>query len=290
MQEARARSLSLSHTHNSQLTTHKPNTVARVLEKRQSKRPQTLDHWTMAFRDFAARYAISTSVELDAQRRPALDADDGEAIAATFPAVDLVAGDDEPPAAANGTADAADADAPPLPAALRLGTGTLYVTTRRVVWVADDAPDGAPAGSASPPQAVALTYRQVVMHAVATDAASFSRPCVYLQLDAGDEGMMEEEEDEAPGPAPELRMVPADASQGESFPDRSGLFVFGRACARFCLSLARPVHAGAALSHNNTNPSSKQYTQQSSRSSRSSATTRRSTRTRTPRSSRATSS
>jgi hypothetical protein len=169
------------------------------------------------FLQFAARYAISTAVDLDAERRPVLNASDGEAIASTFLAVDLVAGEEPAPAAANGAAagddDNAAAAAAPPPAALRLGAGTLYVTTRRVVWVPDAQQQQADAVS------VALAYRQIVMHAVATDAASFSRPCVWLQLDDGGDagGEGEEEDDDAAAalPAPELRMVPADASQGE---------------------------------------------------------------------------
>jgi hypothetical protein len=175
-----------------------------------------------SFRDFADKFAVRTSVELDAERRPVLDTDEGEAIASTFAPVELVAGDEEQQNAAgvNGAA------APPSAASgARLGAGALYVTTRRVVWV----PDAASAANGSP--CVSLTYRQIVMHAVATDAAQFARPCLYLQLDEGEggggdegegggegegEGGEDEEGGAAAGPAPELRLVPADPAQGEA--------------------------------------------------------------------------
>lgn len=64
------------------------------------------------------------------------------------------------------------------------------------------------------------------MHAVATDEESSHRPCLYIQLDAGDEegglgggaggGSSGEEEEEGEELLPELRLIPADASQREA--------------------------------------------------------------------------
>eukprot|EP00316_Scyphosphaera_apsteinii_P001225 CAMPEP_0119308302 /NCGR_PEP_ID=MMETSP1333-20130426/9926_1 /TAXON_ID=418940 /ORGANISM="Scyphosphaera apsteinii, Strain RCC1455" /LENGTH=308 /DNA_ID=CAMNT_0007312035 /DNA_START=104 /DNA_END=1031 /DNA_ORIENTATION=+ len=54
------------------------------------------------------------------------------------------------------------------------GTGTLLVTTRRVVWVPEDA-----RGLAG----FSLFYPAIAMHAVCRDTSDFSHPCVYLQLD-----------------------------------------------------------------------------------------------------------
>lgn len=173
---------------------------------------------TSSFRDFADKFSLVTSVELTGERVPVLN--EGEAIASTYAAIDLVAGDDDNAAPAVNGAASAPSPSPPSSSS-RVGSGSLYVTTRRVVWV----PDAASAASGAP--CVSLSYRQIVMHAVATDAASFARPCLYLQLDEGDEegngggaagggaGAGEDEDEEGPSPpAPELRLVPADPAQG----------------------------------------------------------------------------
>eukprot|EP00878_Enallax_costatus_P022536 GHUV01023910.1.p2 GENE.GHUV01023910.1~~GHUV01023910.1.p2 ORF type:complete len:182 (+),score=61.96 GHUV01023910.1:677-1222(+) len=75
---------------------------------------------------------------------------------------------------------------------------------RRVIWVA-----AAPANSS-----LACTYRQVSMHAVSRDTGTFSKPCVYIQLDEGSE-MMEGEEDDVDDLTAELRLIPADERQVE---------------------------------------------------------------------------
>lgn len=54
------------------------------------------------------------------------------------------------------------------------------------------------------------------MHAVSRDPAAFARPCVYLQLDEGSQDMCAEEEgEEEEEPTAELRLIPAQDSDGE---------------------------------------------------------------------------
>jgi hypothetical protein len=76
-----------------------------------------------------------------------------------------------------------------------------------------------------------VDFTTISMHAVATDAESFNKPCLYLQLDSGadeEEGGLGQqgasdsgsEDGEEGGSAaepllPELRVIPADAAQRE---------------------------------------------------------------------------
>jgi hypothetical protein len=260
-----------------------------------------------SFRDFADKYGVRTSVELDAERAPVLDADDGEAIASTFSPVELVVGEEEEEEEVQGANGAAAAPPAAAAAALahgagrRLGAGAVFVTTRRVVWV-----PGASAAAAGSP-CVSLAYRQIVMHAVATDAAAFARPCLYLQLDDGDEGAAggggEDGGDEgaAVAPAPELRLVPEDAAQGEvavGWTLRTGAAGGGTWGVR-CFAAAAPRRPRRPVSLSLSRARARQRTprppasaqnqptkqnKQSSPCSRRCATTPRSTRTRTRRS------
>lgn len=94
------------------------------------------------------------------------------------------------------------------------------------------------------------------MHAVATDAESFNRPCLYLQLDQEEGEQQQQEEDEegeegnAEQPLPELRLIPADDATREcppascgrgrcSLPDTATCCCFCRGCAGY------PSHAHA---------------------------------------------
>jgi hypothetical protein len=115
---------------------------------------------------------------------------------------------------------------------------TLNACRRRIVWL--------PSGAAPGARGLSLRFPQIVMHAVSTDASSFPRPCVYLQLDEGDDdedapmtglagalggggsgggggqggsGSGEEggeEGEEGEEITAELRLVPADAAAGEA--------------------------------------------------------------------------
>lgn len=72
-----------------------------------------------------------------------------------------------------------------------------------------------------------VDFAAIVMHAVASDDESFGKPCLYCQLDSeaegegGLDGSGSEEEEEGQGEGgqagvlPELRLIPADASQRE---------------------------------------------------------------------------
>ena len=97
---------------------------------------------------------------------------------------------------------------------------------RRVFWLS----------AADPALGYSVDFPTISMHAVATDAESFNKPCLYLQLDSGaedDEGLgqlggsdsgSEDGEEEGSSGAepllPELRLIPADAAQRERPPPR----------------------------------------------------------------------
>ena len=60
----------------------------------------------------------------------------------------------------------------------RHGTGTLVVTTRRVLWIPEE--HAAPGALCR----FSLYYQAIAMHAICRDTSDFEVPCVYLQLDA----------------------------------------------------------------------------------------------------------
>eukprot|EP00887_Chlorella_sp_A99_P000624 scaffold5.g624.t1 len=135
--------------------------------------------------DAAERAGLQPFAEVGADGCPACG--EGESILSVFQRLQLVVG-----------------------AAADKGEGTLFITQGRVIWVSS----AAPMSSA----AYAIEFPAISMHAVATDAESSGRLCLYLQLDSGDEiegpgGESEEGEgeEEEEGP-PELRLVPADPS------------------------------------------------------------------------------
>lgn len=116
--------------------------------------------------------------------------DDGETVLHTFERLQLVVG-----------------------AAADQGDGTLFITEGRIIWLSADATR----------QGYACGFPTVAMHAVVADDESGNRPCLYLQLDNGDDeegggavsasGSEDEEGEEEEELSPELRLVPADASQ-----------------------------------------------------------------------------
>lgn len=86
------------------------------------------------------------------------------------------------------------------------GLGTVYVTSRRVLWVSSEQAMG-----------YAIPFRDVVLHAVATDTSAFARPCIYAQLQGGfaDEEYEAAPASEVPDEADvslEMRLSPMDAS------------------------------------------------------------------------------
>ena len=91
-----------------------------------------------------------------------------------------------------------------LSASRTLGRGTLHITTKRVLWLPDDAQ---PAGSG-----YSVDFPQLLMHALSRDTAYFPHPAIYCQLEQDEEGEGEDaDEDDADGDDAEAD----DASAGE---------------------------------------------------------------------------
>ncbi|KAL4434478.1 hypothetical protein ABPG75_000919 [Micractinium tetrahymenae] len=109
-------------------------------------------------------------------------------------------------------------------AAADQGEGTLYITEGRIIWLGPQQ------------RGYAVGFPTVAMHAVVSAGDSAPRPCLYLQLDSGEDeeegGVMglgsaaaagsDEEEEEGEGEegeeelSRELRLIPADTSQLEA--------------------------------------------------------------------------
>ncbi|EFJ33206.1 hypothetical protein SELMODRAFT_439246 [Selaginella moellendorffii] len=118
---------------------------------------------------------------------PILDEAEGESFAMLQPFVGIVLGD----------SDAQE-------------SGTLYITTRRLVWLSDrDISKG-----------YAVDFLSLSMHAISRDLEAYPSPCVYCQIENGDDEYCEDDEDEeedevANGDANlskirEMRLVPQD--------------------------------------------------------------------------------
>ncbi len=79
---------------------------------------------------------------------------------------------------------------------------TPHLIPRRVIWLSEE----------DAHRDIAIPFSDIAMHAMCSDTSSFSRPCVYAQLQSGFED--EEEEDNEEGvqnDASELRFSPQDA-------------------------------------------------------------------------------
>ncbi|KAG6536363.1 hypothetical protein ZIOFF_001417 [Zingiber officinale] len=89
--------------------------------------------------------------------------------------------------------------------------GTLYVTTRRVIWLSD----------ADRGKGYAVDFLSLSLHAVSRDREAYPFPCIYTQIETGDEDDEEESEDsysEINGDLvlskiTEMRLVPSDAGK-----------------------------------------------------------------------------
>ncbi|XP_077235497.1 nucleotide-sensitive chloride conductance regulator (ICln) family protein [Tasmannia lanceolata] len=117
---------------------------------------------------------------------PQLDAQNGEELMHVQPSVSIVLGNRPP-------------ESP----------GTLYISTKRVVWLSDvDTEKG-----------YSVDFLSVSLHAVSTDPEAYSSPCIYTQIEA--EGEDEESEDTDSecnesldlSKITEMRLVPSDPSQ-----------------------------------------------------------------------------
>ncbi|CAA0809560.1 Chloride conductance regulatory protein ICln [Striga hermonthica] len=87
--------------------------------------------------------------------------------------------------------------------------GTLYVTTKRVVWLSDT--DRA--------KGYAVDFISVSLHAVSRDPEAYPSPCIYTQIETGaEEDEMEDSDSESDDTLDlqkitEMRLVPADPNQ-----------------------------------------------------------------------------
>ncbi|CAL8464249.1 g3784 [Coccomyxa elongata] len=134
----------------------------------------------MAAPDISAEsFGLTPHAQLEAGT-PVLDADEGEELAKRFDYISLVLGDN-----------------------LNMGQGSLYITTRRIIWVGGTE------------KSYAADFQHINMHAISTDQSAFQRPCIYMQMEpstsgfAGDEADTDDLENEE---TPEVRLVPSDAS------------------------------------------------------------------------------
>ncbi len=64
------------------------------------------------------------------------------------------------------------------------GTGTLYITSKRLLWIGE-----------SVDSAYDYDIAYIVLHAVSRDEQSYPKPCVYCQLDVEETGDEEDEEE-----------------------------------------------------------------------------------------------
>ncbi|KAJ1689167.1 hypothetical protein LUZ63_013322 [Rhynchospora breviuscula] len=90
--------------------------------------------------------------------------------------------------------------------------GTLYVTTRRVIWLSDTEAE----------KGYSVDFVSISLHAVSRDPEAYPQPCIYAQIDLGEEGDETDDSDSESGEDAELskitemRFVPSDPSQLDS--------------------------------------------------------------------------
>ncbi|CAK0786113.1 hypothetical protein CVIRNUC_009326 [Coccomyxa viridis] len=113
---------------------------------------------------------------------PVLEEDEDEELAKSYPAVAVTLGSSHD-----------------------LGSGTLYVTTRRVIWQA----------AAGSRRGLYVEFEHINMHAIASDQSAARKPCIYMQLEPSTSAFADttDAEAEEEGDAtPEVRLVPEDSS------------------------------------------------------------------------------
>ncbi|KAI3778111.1 hypothetical protein L2E82_07144 [Cichorium intybus] len=117
---------------------------------------------------------------------PLLDTGNGEELMHVQPAVSIVLGNHPP-------------ESP----------GTLYISTKQVIWLSDT----------ERTKGYAVDFLSVSLHAVSRDPEAFSSPCIYTQIDTGDDGDDESESSDSESETfdltkiTEMRLVPSDPSQ-----------------------------------------------------------------------------
>ncbi|XP_022866511.1 chloride conductance regulatory protein ICln isoform X1 [Olea europaea var. sylvestris] len=129
---------------------------------------------------------LATERTSEGAGQPILDADDGEEFVHVQPGVSIVLGNRPP-------------ESP----------GTLYISTKQVVWLSDT--DRA--------KGYAVDFLSVSLHAVSRDPDAYSSPCIYTQIDTGAEDEESEGSDSECNDTldlskiNEMRLVPSDPNQ-----------------------------------------------------------------------------
>ncbi|KAL0721221.1 hypothetical protein Bca4012_035820 [Brassica carinata] len=84
--------------------------------------------------------------------------------------------------------------------------GTLYITSRKLIWLSD----------ADVAKGYAVDFLSISLHAVSRDPETYSSPCIYTQIEV-DEDEDEEDEDDTGAldlsKIREMRLVPSDSTQ-----------------------------------------------------------------------------
>ncbi|KAJ0640927.1 hypothetical protein HanRHA438_Chr16g0760691 [Helianthus annuus] len=117
---------------------------------------------------------------------PLLDAANGEELKHVQPNVSIVLGNRSPES-----------------------SGTLYISTKQVVWLSDT----------ERTKGYSVDFLSVSLHAVSRDPEAFEYPCLYTQIDTGDEGDESESCDSESSETldlskiTEMRLVPSDPNQ-----------------------------------------------------------------------------
>ncbi|KAL9338371.1 hypothetical protein Peur_070140 [Populus x canadensis] len=122
----------------------------------------------------------------DGAGEPVLDNENGEDLMYVQPGVSIVIGNRSPES-----------------------QGTVYISTKKVVWLSDvDRTKG-----------YAVDFLSLSLHAVSRDPEAYSSPCIYTQIETGEDGNESEDSDSESSDAldlskvTEMRLVPSDPGQ-----------------------------------------------------------------------------
>ncbi|XP_050384967.1 chloride conductance regulatory protein ICln [Argentina anserina] len=131
-------------------------------------------------------------VERDGVHQPILDEQNGEELMHVQPGVSIVLGSHPPQS-----------------------PGTLYISSRQVVWLSDTIRT----------KGYAVDFLSISLHAVSRDPEAYTSPCIYAQIETGaDEDESEGSDSESNGvldlsKITEMRLVPSDPNQLDSLFD-----------------------------------------------------------------------
>ncbi|KAJ6822656.1 chloride conductance regulatory protein ICln-like [Iris pallida] len=94
--------------------------------------------------------------------------------------------------------------------------GTLYISTKRVIWLSDT----------NKSRGYAVDFLSISLHAVSRDPEAYPTPCIYTQVETEDDGGSESEGSDSDGTEDvmlskisEMRLMPSDPSQLETLFD-----------------------------------------------------------------------